>query len=282
MAHSGPQQVPHQSTSFNGLTTRPTSSGPPLSTNDHQNPQAGAPMLPANNPMVGDPISGRQVSASTANRSITEIPRFLLSCIDEGRFKATALHQPSVEAIKSDLQLWTTLKSQCMPPQSCWSRLFSLKTVINIEFVQFELLPKQFVSICKIPDIPSEARKDDYEFEPCPATLIPPLASNALTHFYHCPETAGNHNICLRRFPKKLRRRLTIAPDTEIGWGLHFVRGLDKPKFCIITTIVLAMSFIFGVVWSIVRNDLGGAMGASAYLVTVFLCGVGSLQVYFA
>ncbi|KAL8783512.1 MAG: hypothetical protein Q9213_004558 [Squamulea squamosa] len=53
-------------------------------------------------------------------------------------------------------------------------QLFEELLVRSIRFVQFELHPRDLVDVRKTPDMPPEAKKDEYLYQPC--DLLPPGA----------------------------------------------------------------------------------------------------------
>jgi hypothetical protein len=157
-----------------------------------------------------------------------------------------------------------------------WLRL---RTVSSINFINFELHRKQLVDIRKEDDIPPESRKDEYYYVPMPANLIPPIGRNYLMHTYHHPEDADNYTLCLDRFPKRKTGRLQHTDGRPVpGWGIHFTAGLDQTKLCFVGLFCTVCSASFGIIWSVVRNDVQGGFGVSAYMMALLVFGVGSIQ----
>lgn len=91
--------------------------------------------------------------------------------------------------------------------------------------IQFELHVKDFVDIRKVPDMPPEARRHEYLYQPC--DLIPPVGENLMAHFFHHPEEANDRSVTCLRAPKKRPDKLVICPQrgTRVGWGIQMVEG---------------------------------------------------------
>ena len=124
----------------------------------------------------------------------------------------------------------------------------------------------ELVDIRKENDIPPEGKKDEYRYRPMPAELIPPVGENHMMHLYEHPEEAEDTAVCLNKVPKKVRERLQVCPQrgTGLGWGVHFIEGLHWVKLWMLGLSGLIASVLFGVCWSILRDDVQGGFGVSA------------------
>ena len=119
--------------------------------------------------------------------------------------------------------------------------------------------------------------RDDYRYRP--AEIIPPVGENLLMHLYEHPEDADDDDFCLDRIPKKLRERL-VRPQrgSGIGWGVHLKEGLNLKKTCIFGLLGLFFSVLFGVIWSVKRNDVQGGFGVAAFLMAALTFTAGIVQ----
>ena len=132
----------------------------------------------------------------------------------------------------SDRLFFESLKIQYRNMRGHWGSLFTLRQLVSIRFVQFEMYKSELVDIRKVDDIPPESKKKDYRYRPMPAELIPPVGPNHMMHLYEHPDHAEDESVCLNRIPKKLREKLQLRPNqgTGIGWGIHFVEGANWIK----------------------------------------------------
>lgn len=166
-----------------------------------------------------------------------------------------------------------------------FKRILSLRTVKSIKFVQFELRRSQLVNIRKENDLPPEALREEYMYNPMPADMIPPLGENYMMHLFSHPDHADPRaKEDLDRIPKKLKDRLAIcaAQGKGIGWGVHFVEGWHLSALSLVAYVVfLIASLIFLVCWAVLKQDVQGASGVAAYILALTTLSVGTLQAAF-
>lgn len=145
---------------------------------------------------------------------------------------------------------------------------------------KFELHRRDLVDVRKRDDIPPFSRSDEYRYTPMPAELIPPIGKNFLMHMYSHPEDAGDDTYCLARLPKRLKEPLQLPKgfDTQLGWGIEYVEGLHWQKVFASGVVVCLLSLILGVTWSVLRQDVQGGFGVSAYMMTFLACAIGLVQ----
>jgi hypothetical protein len=218
------------------------------------------------------------VSCQGADQGI----QFLLTCVRISKY-ATSLLQLDLKQparIVSDRQLLELLRTKYSEMRSSWRRiLLSFQTLISIEFVQFELHHKALVDIRKRDDIPPSSRKDEYDYRPVPAEVIPPVGKNYLMHIYHHPEDADQETICLERFPKRVKERLKLEqPSLQVGWGIEFVEGIHWNKVWCFGFVIIVLSLIMGIVWSCVKKDVQGGFGIAGYMMAFLTFTVGMVQ----
>lgn len=141
--------------------------------------------------------------------------------------------------------------------------------------------PYDLVDVRKTPDMPPEAREDEYQFQPC--DLLPPIGENLLIHHFENPHEANTKAIILLRSPKKRKLKLTICPQkgTNIGWGLHLVEGWMFTKLWILAMVMfLLSSLVFAIAWSILGHDVQGGFGVATYFITLASLVVGTFQAH--
>lgn len=147
---------------------------------------------------------------------------------------------------------------------------------------KFELHIKDFVDIRKVPDVPPQAKRDEYLYQPC--DLIPPVGEHLMTHLFHHPEDANDQRaITFLRTPKKRKQKLMICPQqgTSIGWGIHLVEGwVLKRVWLLALCFFVVGSMVFAVCWSVLEKDLQGAFGVSAYVVAFVGLVLGTIHAY--
>ena len=175
------------------------------------------------------------------------------------------------------------LKEEVRSRRKGWRKWMQPKIVSSISFVRFELHQKHLVGIRKRDDVPPPSRKDEYRYNPCPADLVPPIGAKYLMHIYHRPGDGEGATECINRFPKRVQERLAFtSKGPQIGWGIHFVEGLDMGKICIFGFCCALASTALGVLWAVLGKDVQGGFGMSAYMMVLFTLGLGSLQTYYA
>ncbi|KAL8963776.1 MAG: hypothetical protein Q9183_004969, partial [Haloplaca sp. 2 TL-2023] len=159
---------------------------------------------------------------------------WLMICAKARRRPASLLHL-NVCSMASDQHLFTEMRRLYMELKRTWYYKFSLKAVQSIRFVQFELHPRDLVDVRKVPDMPSEAKKAEYLYQPC--DLLPPVGENLMTHLFHHPHEANEKAITFLRSPKKRKQRLGVCPQigTNIGWGIHLVEGYAITQIWLLT-----------------------------------------------
>ncbi|MCJ1286043.1 hypothetical protein MMC26_005385 [Xylographa opegraphella] len=164
------------------------------------------------------------------------------------------------------------------------SRL-SLKTVVGIRFVQFELRKSEHVNICKEHDLPPAEREAEYSYRPMPAELIPPLGENYMMHLYRHPDHADAIAATdLAQMLKKLADRLCVCPveGRGVGWGVLFVEGWHYNVVCLLAfALILLASLVFLGCWAVLQHDVQGASGIAAYMLTLATLALGCVQAAF-
>ncbi|KAF8863059.1 hypothetical protein BDZ45DRAFT_147614 [Acephala macrosclerotiorum] len=99
-----------------------------------------------------------------------------------------------------------------------------------------------------------------------------------------CPEDALDSDLCLQRFPKKLKPRLEFAKGKDAknkGWGIYIEekRGLTGLGWSVGLLGVL-MSLVFGVCWNVKYGDIQGAWVVASWIVAVFAIALFMIQTW--
>jgi hypothetical protein len=93
-----------------------------------------------------------------------------------------------------------------------------------------------------------------------------------LLHLFNKPSCLSEQEQeVFTRFPKRTKGELagTLAQRAK-GWGIFFEEGYDLLKIAWLVSLVSFLgSLLFGVLWAVVRKDVQGAFGISAWWVTV-------------
>ena len=197
------------------------------------------------------------------------------------RRTANKLYPVVVEKVSTDNALFSTLRSLHKTARKEHISIFSLKTIKSIRFVRFEVYSQRLVDVRTTPDMPDPSRRDEYSYHPVPAEFIPPIGENHMMHLYTYPEEAEHTGICLGKIPKKIEGLgwLPTHPQgSKVGWGLHFVEGLDVAKLWVWGFIGFMISIMFGIAWSMIKNDVQSGFAVVACMLTGLLFTTGMVQ----
>ncbi|KAI2611890.1 hypothetical protein GGR54DRAFT_344450 [Hypoxylon sp. NC1633] len=196
---------------------------------------------------------------------------YLLACLPFGRW-VSKLHQPEICTITSDQDFFTLLRVLYAKNRQKLS-LSWLRRVEGIHFVQFDVHRTEIASVRSEPALPPENMKGQYQYDPMPAQLVPPIGPNMLVHFFENPTHAGVLPDLYKRIPKKLREKLTPCQVTgmSVGWGIQFVEGMDTFIFFICVCVCFLACMAVAVCYSITRQDLQGGVGLGGLFLTFML-----------
>ena len=152
---------------------------------------------------------------------------------------------------------------------------------VSVEWVHFSLQDGHSVGILKRPmEIPPEDQVQDnvYMYDPCPLDLLPPVPDNT---FMHLLENPGPHKraLWLHRLPKKVNASiLSSTDDLIVGWGIHIIEGTNWLMVSIVAFLVMVLSGVFGILWSVYRSDVSGGFGVAAWMTGIL---TSMIMVYF-
>ena len=201
------------------------------------------------------------------------------------RKTANRLHHWVVEETSTDESLFSTLRALYQTASKGNFSFLSLKAIKSIRFVRFEVYSQKLVDVLTSPDMPDNRRSDQYSYRPVPAEFIPPIGENHMMHLYNHPEETEHTAVCLEKVPKKIEGLAwlpTHPGGSKIGWGLHFVEGLDIKKLSVWGFIGVMISITFGVAWFLVKGDLQSGFAVAACMLTGLIFTTGLIQAAYA
>lgn len=125
----------------------------------------------------------------------------------------------------------------------------------------------------------------EYECDPRPPDISPPVGPNLMMDCFTHPETISKDNQWIfNQLPKRTRGKLKTNPSSsrrQDAWGIHFDEGWDLVKIWLILMIgFIIPSLVFGIVWSRVMKDVQGAFGIASVWITCGTVFLGSLHLY--
>jgi hypothetical protein len=102
---------------------------------------------------------------------------------------------------------------------------------------------------------------------------MPPVGPNMLMHLLEHPEDAEALPVLYRRIPKKLRLKLEPCPvkGSAVGWGLHFVEGLNWFVVFVYGCFAFVVSLLLAVAWAEIRNDVQGGFAIGGFMLAFLL-----------
>ncbi|KAM0176541.1 hypothetical protein ACHAPC_009164 [Botrytis cinerea] len=206
---------------------------------------------------------------------------YLLLCYPSGRY-ATRLLQLGLHNLepKSDQSLFNTLRTNYKSMRGRFLNLVSLKTLKSIKFVHFEMYRSSLIDVRQKDVIPPPDHIE-YRYSPAPPEVIPPIGDNHLMHLFLHPDHADEDTVCLDRFPKKLKEKLSCrkGQPTNFGWGLEFVEGWDMKSIWIVAFIVFGIgSLLLGILWAVYKHSIQDAFAIAGYMVSFTAISVGAIQ----
>lgn len=151
-----------------------------------------------------------------------------------------------------------------------------MRRVKGIHFVQFDIHRTEVASIRSNPALPPEDLTGQYQYDPMPAQLVPPVGSNMLVHFFENPTHASVLPDLYRRIPKKIATKLTPCQVTgmSVGWGIQIVEGVDTFMFFLCGCACFVVCLLVAVVWSVSKQDVQGGFGMGGFLLAFMIfCG---------
>jgi hypothetical protein len=108
--------------------------------------------------------------------ALNEESMYLLLCYNEGNWAVKLLQLDLIKLeANSDTNIFKLLFTQYNQMRGGYLAPLSLRTLTNIKFVHFDVHKTDLVDVKKEDDIPPPEHPD-YDYEPAPPELIPPVA----------------------------------------------------------------------------------------------------------
>ncbi|KAJ8065344.1 hypothetical protein OCU04_006032 [Sclerotinia nivalis] len=183
----------------------------------------------------------------------------------------------------TDKTFFKALK-QAYSKEKTWKDWLILK-LEKIDFIGFEACPDDYVDHIKPNDVPPTTNEYDF-VPPPPPKMVPPIGSEHMLHlFQNCPAISQvNSSFYLRRIPRRKIEPIVFKAnslDDNLGWGLHFVEGLNTSlamTFMFIVSSILGIAF--AICWIMLEKDIEGAFGVAAYVTSVATLAVMTWQMW--
>ena len=127
-----------------------------------------------------------------------------------------------------------------------------------------------------IPPAENVGPDKEYDCSPAPRVLlhprvVPVLGPRMLTSDFLDPSSINKaQKTTLNQLPKRICGVLQATPDAqERGWGLHIEEDWHWPTLYCCFFVTCSFSLLFGIIWSVKRNDIQGAFAVSGYVLTL-------------
>jgi hypothetical protein len=102
---------------------------------------------------------------------------------------------------------------------------------------------------------------------------VPVLSSKMLKGDFLDPYSiATGQKTTFNQLPKRLGHygHLKASPvEMKLGWGVHFEVDWHWPTLYFIFAILVLFSLVFGIVWSICKQDIQGGFAISGFALTL-------------
>lgn len=111
--------------------------------------------------------------------------------------------------------------------------------------------------------------QQNYDYIPYNPDLLPPIGEERMTHLFYHPEHADDATEITQQTPKKRNEKLDPKGPLAYrqGWGIHVEDGLMLERLLFLWIMFFAgAGLAFGICWSILKHDIGGAWTVSAWI----------------
>jgi hypothetical protein len=129
-------------------------------------------------------------------------------------------------------------------------------------------------AVLSFPDLPPEEEvkvRKTYHYAPCPKDIENPLLQIPFLHEFFKPGR-HLHKFWINRLPKKLKERLVYRSTEDaltIGWGIHITEEPNWFAFGLVGVLIVLLSGILSIAYSVLAKDVSGGFGMGAYMVAV-------------
>lgn len=207
-------------------------------------------------------------------------PQYLLLCVPVQGHANQLLQIDTTIPPTSDDAFFRLLRETYTTHRGRLRRLLSLQSLAEIRFAHFELFRHNLADVREYDRIPPETHRDQYIYRPMPAEFEPPIGKNQMKHLYDHPDHAGELAVCFARVPRKLHERLFYksVADRNEGWGVCFFEGVSWSRVCLFGLVGVTACTVFGVTWTVLKDDVQGGFGVASYMLAVLVLALGALQ----
>ncbi|GLA79293.1 hypothetical protein AtubIFM56815_000082 [Aspergillus tubingensis] len=208
-------------------------------------------------------------------------PPLLLSCLERGRY-AVELRQESIIGVADDRQLFYTLRRIYHEHRGRLRPIWSLKTLQSIHFMKFAYGGSRYIDVrcheeicetgrpcvCMPPEQLVLPKGKEYDCRPIPPKLSPPIGPRLMMDFFNNLQyIAPNSTLIVQQLPKRACGKLQneyINP-TE-AWGIFYKEDWNWAKIWWILALgFFPPSLLFGVLWTVFKQDISGAFGVASW-----------------
>ncbi|KAK7213132.1 hypothetical protein V2G26_020310 [Clonostachys chloroleuca] len=222
----------------------------------------------------------------------------LFTCIERG-FHKLDFNQKVVTNIPNDQTLFESLREEhYCGYRGSWRRIISLRAIQSVHFMKFVyggpgyIDPRCHEEVCEkgrpcdcIP--PSRLvcpTGTEYKCSPVPARLSPPVGSRLMMDFFTDPaRISKNSTFILQQLPKRTYGELRKEQGELVeAWGIYFKEGWNWSRiWWVLGLAFFPPSLLFGILWSVLRQDIQGAFGVASWWLTsaTILIGILGTQV---
>ena len=196
------------------------------------------------------------------------------------RTHASKVDQPKSCGIGSDLEFFTRIKDRYKSLCYTVRSHLSLRALVEIRFVQFQLRPNDLANTLKLDSLPSAEESHNYDYKPKPPKIVPPIGSNEMLHYLDHPEDLPKDANMFSHVPKKLHQELSVCPEKgySIGWGIKFIEGVSYERVSMLAFVSILIATIVAIIWAAVTRDAQTAFTVGTYVLMVLASAIGSLQ----
>ncbi|BCS01651.1 uncharacterized protein AKAW2_51992A [Aspergillus luchuensis] len=247
----GSQQVPESSTSCNSVSSASATRHSPSSDSTAQ--LQGSNIIPTSDSQT-DVELGEMVSH----------PPLLLSCVADDR------------------QLFHTLRRIYHEHRGRLRPIWSLKTLHSIHFMKFAYGGSRYIDVrcheeicetgrpcvCVPPEQLVLPKGKEYDCRPIPPKLSPPIGPRLMMDFFNNPQyIAPNSTSIVQQLPKRACGKLQneYINLTE-AWGIFYKEDWNWARIWWILALgFFPPSLLFGVLWTVFKQDISGAFGVASW-----------------
>lgn len=218
-------------------------------------------------------------------------PEWLMLCVPHHKYANKLLSLETSLSPETDQQFFRLLKVQYTRLRGGLRRMLRLRAMIAIRFARFEAFHNDLADIREYDCLPSKSYRHHYTFKPlAPGQRPPPIGCNQMMHLYAHPEHASDWRDLFPKVPRKIAPPLPASAalarrkhegNENQGWGLCFIEGMSWWRFCLFGLAIVLTSMMFGIVWTVVQDDIQGGFGVASYMLGVQVLALGALQMVY-